>query len=608
MFEHPLTRILTGEDLHAVFQPVLDFRSERYLAYEGLIRGPASTPLHLPAALFAVAADAGRRKELERIARAVVLRSFGHLDTKALLFVNVSAGCLAEIAAEDGEFSHLLRELAIPASRVVIEITENQAVEDFSVLESTLRTLRNAGHQIAIDDLGEGFSNLRMWAEVRPEFVKVDRHFIRGIGADRLKLQLVRSMNELADSAGAVLIAEGIETETEFATVRDLRIACGQGYLIEPPNASPSSIPVPSVRRMLEVRQVIVHPWQGLTGEAQSRIGNLLQYVSPVCPDCDNDTVYQRFSDDPGLMLLPVVSDGVPLGVITRHNLIDRFARPYRRELFGRRACELMMERALVFDADEAIQSVAQKVSDAGPEVIAHGFLIVEGGRYAGIGETRDLMKKITELQIRAARYANPLTLLPGNVPINEHIDRLLEAELPFVAGYCDINHFKPYNDKYGYRRGDQVIQALGKVLVKWAHPKRDFVGHVGGDDFVVLLQSEDWEGRLDGVLGDFAAEAACFTDECDLANGGYHSEDRRGRSVFHPVPSLSIGVLPVDGTGYRSHHEVSARLSDAKKQAKRQPGNAMFVERRSGVASAPTASKTVAAPAEVRMAFLQPA
>ena len=190
-------------------------------------------------------------------------------------------------------------------------------------------------------------------------------------------------------------------------------------------------------------------------------------------------------------------------------------------------------------------------------------------------------MSLITDMQIRAARYANPLTQLPGNVPINEHIERLLDVGAGFIACYCDLDHFKPYNDTYGYRRGDEMIQQVGAILSRACDPRLDFLGHIGGDDFMLLLQSHDWQPRLREALGHFDDIRGDFLDPAHLLLGGYPGEDRRGQPVFHALPALSAGCLIVEPGLYQSHHEIAAAVGEAKKQAKKMPGSVLFVERR---------------------------
>ena len=196
-------------------------------------------------------------------------------------------------------------------------------------------------------------------------------------------------------------------------------------------------------------------------------------------------------------------------------------------------------------------------------------------------GKPLGLMTLITDMQITAARYANPLTQLPGNVPINEHIDRLIGNGSSFVACYCDLDHFKPYNDHYGYRQGDQLIQLLGSILSRVCDPRLDFVGHIGGDDFMLLMQSDDWQQKLAHTLHLFADGIGSMSDENHRQQGGYWGEDRRGNAIFHALPTLSIGCLIAGNGDFHSHHEVSAAVSAAKKQAKKINGNSLFVERR---------------------------
>jgi GGDEF domain-containing protein len=193
-------------------------------------------------------------------------------------------------------------------------------------------------------------------------------------------------------------------------------------------------------------------------------------------------------------------------------------------------------------------------------------------------------MREITQMQIHAARYANPLTQLPGNVPINEHIDRLLESGTRFWVCYCDLDHFKPFNDVYGYRRGDDVIQMTARILSGHCDPDRDFIGHIGGDDFMLLFQSEDWETRCRSILADFESSVLDFYSLEDRDRGGYISEDRQGKKVFYSLMSLSLGTIRVEPHQYYSHHQIATQASDAKKQAKKIHGNSLFVDRRQQV------------------------
>jgi EAL domain-containing protein (putative c-di-GMP-specific phosphodiesterase class I)/GGDEF domain-containing protein len=567
--------------LTAVFQPILDFRQHRYLGYEGLIRGPAGSPLESPPILLTLAQQCGLGMEFERLCRETILANFAALDLRGDLFINVSIGCLSDPFFLNGETARLLDALRLRAGRIVIELTENQEAGDFAALREILQHYRSLGYRIAIDDLGEGFSNLRMWSEISPEFVKIDRHFIRTIADDPLKFHLVRAIRDIAESSHAQIIAEGIESESEFATVRDLGIAHGQGYLIARPCASPMPDPSNDVAALLGRRGVIVFPQAVPAGAATAR--QVLQQVRPIGPDTLNQSVYERFEQAPGEVVLPVVAaDGTPLGLINRHSLIDRFARPFRRELYGKRACTMFMNAApIVVDHSLPVQEIGRLLGSSDHHQLLDGFIITENGRYLGIGSSQTLMTLITEMQIRAARYANPLTQLPGNVPIHEHIDRLLNNGAGFVACHCDLDHFKPYNDCYGYRAGDQIIQLLGRLLADACHPHLDFVGHIGGDDFMLVMQSENWEARTREALKRFDTEVLPHLDPAHVRCGGYDGEDRKGHSVFHPLPALSIGALQVMPEQFHSHHEVSAAVCEAKKQAKKLPGSALFVERR---------------------------
>lgn len=567
--------------LTAVFQPIMDFRAHAYFAFEGLIRGPANTHYHAPQQLFAAAERHGLRQDLESACRKTIFRTFAQLQLPGKLFINASPDSLDDESFRNGATLELLRHLGISPSRVVIELTENQRISDFPTIHQTLSQYRGNGYQIAIDDLGEGFANLRMWQEVKPEYVKIDRHFINGIADDTLKFQFVKAMQDLAETCASRIIAEGIENEADCLAVRDLGIACGQGYLIAIPSATPRTLPTETMVGILRQRNIIVFP-NGSAQNGNVTVRSLAREIDPVAPETVNDEVYRRFESEPGLVSLPVVAHGVPLGLINRHALIDRFARPFRRELFGRKPCTQFMDPLpLIVNEDSTVQEAGLLISRSAHHHLYDGFIVTDNGKYLGIVGAHDLMGMITEMQIQAARYANPLTQLPGNVPINEHIDRLLQQNIAFTACYVDIDHFKPFNDTYGYRKGDDIIQMVAQIQREVIDQHIDFAGHIGGDDFMVLFQSNDWEARCARALRLFDEHIALILRPEDIRSGGYMGENRRGEAVFHSVPTLSIGALPVFAGAYESHQEISAAAADAKKHAKKIVGSSLFIERR---------------------------
>ena len=185
------------------------------------------------------------------------------------------------------------------------------------------------------------------------------------------------------------------------------------------------------------------------------------------------------------------------------------------------------------------------------------------------MGTGDQLVRMVTESRIEAARHANPLTFLPGNIPITEHIERLLASGGEFVACYGDLNNFKPFNDHYGYWRGDEMIRLMAKCAVGHCDPQRDFVGHVGGDDFILLFQSDDWEQRCERLIEAFDTHAQTLYDEAGRAAGGIEAEDRHGVRRFFPFTSLSIGSVRVRGGQFRSAELVANAAASAKHSAK---------------------------------------
>ncbi|MGB6054579.1 MAG: GGDEF domain-containing protein [Burkholderiaceae bacterium] len=577
-----LHEIVEQRLLHALFQPIIDMRSGRIHGYEGLIRGPSDGPLHSPLTLFKLARTHGLAVKVEHLCRRVVLEQFAALQLPGKLFLNVSPECLLQPQARHGETLDYIQQIGIDPQRVIIELTESQPTYDYDLLRDAVAHYRSMGFQIAIDDLGEGFSSLRLWSELRPQYVKIDMHFVQGINHDPVKRQFVHSIQEIAQKSDTVVIAEGIETQAELLLIRELGIDYGQGYHIARPNGNPATALSAEIARTLSRSAAPAHPDRRPAGRQAPTALKLLRIVPIATSDTRNSDIYELFLGDSKLQIAPVVENGTPIGIINRYTMIDRLARPYQRELYEKKSCTFFMDpNPLLADKDTSLQDLSHIIVEADPHHLFNGFIIADQGRYLGMGTGHDLMREITQMRINAARYANPLTQLPGNVPINEHIDRLLQDGVRFHACYCDLDHFKPFNDVYGYRRGDQVIQLSGNILAAHCDPNQDFIGHIGGDDFIVLFTSADWERRCRAILEAFAAKIQEFYSLEDRERGGYLSEDRQGKKVFHPLVSLSLGVVVAEPAYHYSHHQIATAAAEAKRQAKKIHGNSLFVERR---------------------------
>ncbi|CAK0765129.1 hypothetical protein CCP4SC76_4260010 [Gammaproteobacteria bacterium] len=308
----------------------------------------------------------------------------------------------------------------------------------------------------------------------------------------------------------------------------------------------------------------------------------LLTRVPPVAPDASNHAVFRLFEQDDSLLSVAVVADGRPIGLINRYAMVDAFARPYRHELFGQKPCTLFMDpEPLMVEYSTTLHDLSRQIVDGAPRHLSNGFIITCQGRYMGLGSGRDLIREITDLQIRAARYANPLTQLPGNVPINERIDALLHEHCTFCVCYVDLDYFKPFNDVYGFSRGDQVILLTAELLVEFSDAQRDFVGHIGGDDFILLFLSPDWETRCRSLLTRFDERIGGFFKAEDRARGGYVSENRCGDEEFYPLTSLSIGAVVISPGMFDSFREVARVSAEVKKAAKGMRGSSLVINRR---------------------------
>lgn len=568
-----LSSILTQSGLHSLFQPIICLSERRILGYEALTRGPSNSPLHSPIALFAVARQAGRLSELEIACRQSACRRFNEQQLPGKLFLNVSPESLLEAAHQPGRTLQLLQDFGIPPSQVVIELTEQTPIDDFQLLQTALHHYRAMGFSIALDDLGAGYSSLRLWSELRPDYVKIDRHFIDGIHQDALKREFVGSILQIAKASRAQVIAEGIELPEELAVLTEMGVDLVQGYLLGRPQEHP-----PRDARALMPK----HDSSAVAlNDEGSDLSALLNDQPAVPRDTPTATVLEAFRRQANLNSLAVLDEqGQPCGIVHRHSLSDALLKPFATDLFARKPISrLMNDDFLAVEMSQSLQQVSRLITSRARQRIEEDFIITLNGGYLGLGRVIDVLKLITELKIQQARYANPLTLLPGNVPIQQCLTRLLQQGRESVICYVDIDSFKPFNDIYGYGRGDEVLLCLAQCLNERVDPSRDFVGHIGGDDFLLVLGPEDWRKRLNQLLDDFQSQCRRFYRTEHLEAGCFIAPNRQGIRQEFPLLSLSIGVVHLhpEACAQLDASQLAEMASQAKHHAKNVPGYSVY-------------------------------
>ena len=577
-----LRRVLDERRVTALFQPIFSFRDGHILGYEALARGPEDSLVHNPFDLFAAAQQCGLALELNLLCIREILTTFSRAGLDGSLFLNVSPQLIMQRGFEQDRAARFMASLGLDPSRVVIELTEDYPTVDFRFVHESLMQYRAMGFRVAIDDLGEGFASLRLWSELRPEFVKADKHFVAGISTDPVKHQFLRAIQHIADNSGSLVIAEGIENADDFRLAKDLGIACGQGWFIGRPAEKPNTRLSGEAELAFADARVPVAPAPRLRAGSEPTAHDFVRVVDPATLDESIGAALKRIANKPEITALPVVGPTGLVGVVSRTQLELVCASPDAARLSKRTCADLVDATPIRVEADLELSALTAMLVESDSRRLADGFVIMSQGRYLGMGRSADVIRALQNSRVMAARYTNPLTMLPGQVPINEHLERLIASRVPFTAWYAELDQMRGLNDSEGYARGDALIHATARLLEAACSAGVDFAGHIAGSRFVLLMQSEDWKPRADRVVAQFAEGVRGLVAPEVFERGYYVARTPAGEKV-RPLPRIVIGILPVLPGVFETRHEVVLAAKHAAQDAFNRPGSNVFVDEQYG-------------------------
>lgn len=212
-------------------------------------------------------------------------------------------------------------------------------------------------------------------------------------------------------------------------------------------------------------------------------------------------------------------------------------------------------------------------------------LIVTVNGSYYGVVSVSRMLENMARIQVEQAQDANPLTQLPGNRCITRRLIDELEADLPIAVLYMDLDNFKAFNDYFGFENGDRVIFMVGELIVHAvfeAGNENDLVGHIGGDDFIVITTPDRAEAVAQACISYFDQNIIDLYDRESIARGYIPTRNRQGESCNIPIMTLSIAGVSNEFCTFANHLELGEAAAETKKLAKSIPGSCYCMDRRS--------------------------
>ncbi len=570
-------KILANNLITTHYQPILDFNTGSILGWESLTRGPENSSFRSPVVLFETAEQLGRLFALEKLCRESAINNVGELKTGEKLFLNIHPKTMADPEFTPGNTILLLEEAGMSPDNIVFEITEQHSVQEFDLFYRTLDHYRSQGFKVAVDDAGAGYAGLTTIAELQPDYIKLDKTLIHNIHKDPVKRALVETTVIFADKIGSKIIAEGIEVKEQAICLKDIGVHCGQGYFLARPGE-----PKPLLsKECLDLQSVGDITSKNMT--CSQSVGDLAKPPHAVQMEYPVYEAQNFFKKNNQFSNLIVEEDNIPQGLVMEYHLNRQLSSQYGIALFYKRSIDMIMDdKPLIVDIEMPMEQVARKAMKREPLKAYDDIIVTRKGLLYGFVSVQDLLNAMAKIQVEMAKGTNPLTGLPGNVAVEQEVESRITQNRRFSIIYADLDHFKVYNDTYGFKNGDQIIRLAADIL-SWAtrkHAGQDSsLCHIGGDDFVLITTPDTVSRICKSVTRCFGRLVKnCYCAE-DQNRGWINAKGRDGIEQNFPLMSISLGVIEI--CGKCSLMEIGERAAHIKKFAKSKPGNSVAVDRR---------------------------
>lgn len=307
------------------------------------------------------------------------------------------------------------------------------------------------------------------------------------------------------------------------------------------------------------------------------KIGEVIEVVPCIDEVVKNKEVDLLFTQNPILRGIVVVSEGRPIGQITRTHFYQTIGTRYGYNLFmGRQSQLIKKNHPLIVDKNMSLTEVSTLSMQRPEEDLYDDVIVTQNGLFLGVVSIRNLLLQLVETQVAIASFLNPLSHLPGNKVINDQLkETLLLPEYSLM--YIDLDHFKIYNDTYGFTRGDKILLYVTEILKKNIAGEEEFLGHIGGDDFVAIFPHYEVKSICETIINEFDAKIKSFYEIEDLQQ--LHVLNRSGELQPFTCTSLSIAVITNEYQQFETVEQLTDAVTCIKKACKKIAGSCYLIK-----------------------------
>ena len=538
------------DKLDYAFQPIIYAQSGKLYAVEALLRNVQDIPnITTIDDLFDLVFSNDYLYEFDLLLREKAIKKFANINIPNLkLFYNLDNRIIYNKNYSSGNTQKILTKYNLSKDKIIFELSEKGTSIEQNALSTMLQRYKQSGYSIAIDDFGIGVSGLKLLYFSEANIIKIDRFFISNIDQDSKKKLFCSSIIDMAHIMGMQVIAEGVETQKEFYTCKDIGADFIQGFLVQKPTKNINEIkPIYN-----DISNLILDDKR----EDQNKFIDE-QFIDKIEPLPVNSSLYDiilHFKKNTDHNFVPIIDEfRYFLGIIYESDIKKISYSQYGLSLAQNQNFSTTLLKylkpALSVEMAWGIDKILEMYNLNFQNSL--GIFITNSDKYLGFINLNSLLTMSYKRNIEIATNQSPLTKLPGNKQIERFIAnsfRNIQINTTHII-YFDFNDFKPFNDIYGFRQGDRAILIFSELLQK-RYPKNSFIAHIGGDDFFVGLTDFTFEDVFELTLdiqNEFKYSAKNLYSNEDKELGYIVSKDRFGTTRNFNLLSVSCAIVEIN-------------------------------------------------------------